>query len=86
MRARRPLNGSWDPESLVARPSIPKPQTKHHSYFEFVENKEKKKKLHFQARPHPQAWEMSPRLTWHRTLTAEIPRGDANSCQLATPS
>ncbi|KAF4505811.1 hypothetical protein G6O67_007723 [Ophiocordyceps sinensis] len=48
MRARRPLNGSWDPESLVARPSIPKPQTKHHSYFEFVENKEKKKKLHFQ--------------------------------------
>ncbi|XP_044723915.1 uncharacterized protein HRG_01811 [Hirsutella rhossiliensis] len=47
-RARWPLKGHLDPGSLVAKPLIPRPQSKHHSYFEFVENKDKKKKLHFQ--------------------------------------
>ncbi|KAG5952983.1 hypothetical protein E4U53_007268 [Claviceps sorghi] len=35
------------PEGLVAKPSVPK--FKHHTYFEFVENKEKKKKLEVQV-------------------------------------
>ncbi|KAM0349816.1 hypothetical protein ACHAPU_003650 [Fusarium lateritium] len=35
------------PSGFVAKPAIPK-TTKHHSYFEFVENKDKKKKLEFQ--------------------------------------
>ncbi|KAG5968791.1 hypothetical protein E4U57_003966 [Claviceps arundinis] len=35
------------PERLVAKPSVPK--SKHHTYFEFVENKEKKKKLEVQV-------------------------------------
>ncbi|KAF7547931.1 hypothetical protein G7Z17_g7388 [Cylindrodendrum hubeiense] len=34
------------PEGFVAKPAAPK--TKHHSYFEFVENKDKKKKLEYQ--------------------------------------
>lgn len=34
------------PEGFVAKPDAPK--TKHHSYFEFVENKDKKKKLEYQ--------------------------------------
>ncbi|KAH7153106.1 hypothetical protein EDB81DRAFT_446312 [Dactylonectria macrodidyma] len=34
------------PEGFVAKPAIPK--TKYHSYFEFVENKDKKKKLEYQ--------------------------------------
>ncbi|KAK1239448.1 hypothetical protein MKX07_008936 [Trichoderma sp. CBMAI-0711] len=34
-------------DSLVAKPPIPK--SKHHSYFELVENKEKKKKLEYQV-------------------------------------
>ena len=37
------------PGSLVARPPLPIPKSKHHSYFEFVENKEKKKKLNIEA-------------------------------------
>ncbi|KAJ4134748.1 hypothetical protein NW768_004349 [Fusarium equiseti] len=35
------------PPGFVAKPALPK-TTKHHSYFEFVENKDKKKKLEFQ--------------------------------------
>ncbi|KAG6146397.1 hypothetical protein E4U22_007333 [Claviceps purpurea] len=35
------------PERLVAKPSVPK--SKHHTYFEFVENKERKKKLEVQV-------------------------------------
>ncbi|OBS27655.1 hypothetical protein FPOA_01597 [Fusarium poae] len=35
------------PAGFVAKPALPK-TTKHHSYFEFVENKDKKKKLEFQ--------------------------------------
>ncbi|KAH7133331.1 hypothetical protein B0J13DRAFT_587607 [Dactylonectria estremocensis] len=34
------------PQGFVAKPAIPK--TKYHSYFEFVENKDKKKKLEYQ--------------------------------------
>lgn len=35
------------PEGLVAKPAVPR--SKHQTYFEFVENKEKKKKLEFQV-------------------------------------
>ncbi|KAF4450723.1 hypothetical protein F53441_6166 [Fusarium austroafricanum] len=35
------------PPGFVAKPALPK-ATKHHSYFEFVENKDKKKKLEFE--------------------------------------
>lgn len=35
-------------DSFVAKPPLPK--SKHHSYFELVENKEKKKKLEYQVR------------------------------------
>jgi hypothetical protein len=35
------------PEGLVAKPSIPK--LKHRTYFEIMENKDKKKKLEFQV-------------------------------------
>ena len=51
-RHKRALRSQYDPtapvpEGLVAKPAIPK--AKYHSYFEFVENKEKKKKLEFQV-------------------------------------
>lgn len=36
------------PDTFKAKPSLPK--SKHHSYFELVENKEKKKKLEYQVR------------------------------------
>jgi hypothetical protein len=35
------------PAGLVAKPTVPK--SKHHTYFEIVENKDKKKKLEFQV-------------------------------------
>lgn len=35
------------PDTFKAKPSLPK--SKHHSYFELVENKEKKKKLEYQV-------------------------------------
>lgn len=35
------------PEGFVAKPAVPK--SKHHTYFEFVENKNKKKKLEYQV-------------------------------------
>lgn len=37
------------PKGLVAKPVFQQPKSKHHSYFEFVENKEKKKKLEFEV-------------------------------------
>lgn len=51
-RHKRAQRSQYDPqapvpEGFVAKPVAPKP--KHHSYFEFVENKEKKKKLEFQV-------------------------------------
>ncbi|KAG6040594.1 hypothetical protein E4U41_007788 [Claviceps citrina] len=49
------------PEGLVAKPSVPK--SKHHTYFEFVENKEKKKKLEVQvtrAKTPPPGFEFVP--------------------------
>ncbi|CAM1510454.1 Fc.00g007890.m01.CDS01 [Cosmosporella sp. VM-42] len=51
-RHKRALRSQYDPtapvpEGLVAKPAIPK--SKHHSYFEFVENKDKKKKLEYQV-------------------------------------
>lgn len=49
-RVRRPLIHSRDLETLTAKLPIPRLQSKHHTYFEFVENKERKKKLHFQVR------------------------------------
>lgn len=47
-RHKRAQRSQYDPnapvpEGFVAKPAIPK--SKHQSYFEFVENKEKKKKL-----------------------------------------
>ncbi|KAK0705241.1 hypothetical protein B0H67DRAFT_613675 [Lasiosphaeris hirsuta] len=36
------------PPGLVARPDRPQPNSKHKSYFEFIENKDKKKKLELQ--------------------------------------
>ncbi|KND94519.1 hypothetical protein TOPH_00850 [Tolypocladium ophioglossoides CBS 100239] len=51
-RAQRPQHGPLAPVplpgGLVARPALPIPKSKHHSYFEFVENKDKKKKLNFE--------------------------------------
>lgn len=51
-RHRRAMKSQYDPNApvppgFVAKPALPK--SKHHSYFEFVENKEKKKKLEFQV-------------------------------------
>ncbi|KAF4437842.1 hypothetical protein FACUT_5376 [Fusarium acutatum] len=51
-RHRRAQRSQYDhtapvPPGFVAKPALPK-TTKHHSYFEFVENKDKKKKLEFQ--------------------------------------
>ncbi|KAJ4261589.1 hypothetical protein NW762_007020 [Fusarium torreyae] len=51
-RHRRAQRSQYDPTApvpagFVAKPALPK-TTKHHSYFEFVENKDKKKKLEFQ--------------------------------------
>ncbi|RGP72044.1 hypothetical protein FSPOR_2889 [Fusarium sporotrichioides] len=51
-RHRRAQRSQFDhaapvPPGFVAKPALPK-TTKHHSYFEFVENKDKKKKLEFQ--------------------------------------
>ena len=37
------------PEHLVAKLDLPKHSSKYQSYFEFAENKEKKKKLEFQV-------------------------------------
>lgn len=41
------------PQHLVARLDVPKPRSKYHSYFEFAENTEKKKKLEFQLTSDP---------------------------------
>lgn len=51
-RHRRQQRSQYDPyapvpEGFVAKPAVPK--SKHHTYFEFVENKNKKKKLEFQV-------------------------------------
>jgi hypothetical protein len=53
-RHRRNQRSQWDPKApmpqgFVAKPTIPKTKSKHHSYFEFVENEDKKKKLEFQV-------------------------------------
>ncbi|KAB5582651.1 hypothetical protein GE09DRAFT_277321 [Coniochaeta sp. 2T2.1] len=52
MRDRRGNLHVWGealPPGLVARPIVAQPKTKHRSYFEFVENTDKKKKLEFQV-------------------------------------
>jgi hypothetical protein len=51
-RHRRAQRSQYDPkapvpEGFVAKPAVPK--SKHHSYLEFVENTEKKKKLEFKV-------------------------------------
>ena len=51
-RDRRGNLIDWDaplPPGLVARPERPRVSSKHKSWFEFVENKEKKKKLEFEV-------------------------------------
>lgn len=56
-RHRKAQRSQYDPkapvpEGLVAKPDLPGIKSKHHSYFEFVDNKDKKKKLELQvARP-----------------------------------
>lgn len=37
------------PPGLNAKPDRPKPSSKHKSWFEFIENKDKKKKLEFEV-------------------------------------
>lgn len=52
MRDRRGHLHAWDgrlPTGLVAKPIVAQPKSKHRSYFEFVENREKKKKLEFKV-------------------------------------
>jgi hypothetical protein len=39
-----------NPAVLNARPEVPNLKSKHHSYYEIVENKDKKKKLEFEVR------------------------------------
>lgn len=53
-RHRRTQRSQWDPKApmpqgFVAKPTVPKTKSKHHSYFELVENEDKKKKLEFQV-------------------------------------
>lgn len=53
-RHKRTQKSQFDPKApmpvgFVAKPSIPKSKSKHHIYFEFVENDNKKKKLDFQV-------------------------------------
>jgi hypothetical protein len=49
-RAGRGLDWSGPaPRGLIAKPELPIIKSKHHSYFEFVENKDKKKKLEFKV-------------------------------------
>ena len=64
MRDRKGHLHAWEgrlPTGLVAKPIVAQPKSKHRSYFEFVENREKKKKLEFKV-----AKEQSgPRLAEH---------------------
>ncbi|KFH44688.1 hypothetical protein ACRE_045580 [Hapsidospora chrysogenum ATCC 11550] len=53
-RHRRIPKSQFDPKApmptgFVAKPALPQSKSKHHTYFEFVENKNKKKKLEFQV-------------------------------------
>lgn len=53
-RHRRIPKAQFDPKAPMptgfeAKPMMPRSKSKHHSYFEFVENTEKKKKLEFQV-------------------------------------
>lgn len=54
-RHRRDRKGAvhdWSgpvPKGLVAKPQVTQHKSKHHSYLEFVENKDKKRKLEFQV-------------------------------------
>ncbi|KPM43342.1 hypothetical protein AK830_g3218 [Neonectria ditissima] len=81
-RHKRAQRSQYDPkapvpEGFVAKPAIPK--TKYHSYFEFVENKDKKKKLEFKItsrKTPPPGFEFvpigNPQLT---TACKELSRG-----------
>jgi len=62
MRDRRGNLHVWGdtlPPGLVAKPVMAQPKSKHRSYFEFVENTDKKKKLEFQVLGTFQAWTLS---------------------------
>lgn len=53
-RHRRNPKSNYDPKAPMpvgfeAKPMLPKTKSKHHSYLEFVENTNKKKKLEFQV-------------------------------------
>jgi hypothetical protein len=53
MRDRRGNLHVWNaqplPTHLIAKPTVAQPKSKHRSYFEFVENSNKRKKLEFQV-------------------------------------
>lgn len=83
-RLRVPQNGSL--EGLSAKLPVPKSQSKHHSYFEFVENKEKKKKLHFQVTAALQIPQDLYPLTWFSILPTALLHAAMNSSQWATRS
>lgn len=74
-RDRKGVLHDWTgpmPRGLVARPQIAQPKTKHHSYFEFVENKDKKKKLEFQV--YITTWKITDgRLTAEQITTNKHP-------------
>ena len=49
---RKGASHDWSrplPRGLVARPHVTQPKSRHHTYLEFVENKDKKKKLEFEV-------------------------------------
>lgn len=57
-RHRRIPKSQYDPKApmpigFVAKPTLPKSTSRHHTYFEFVENTNKKKKLEFEVAAAP---------------------------------
>ena len=56
------------PSGLVAKPALAQPKSKHRSYFEFVENTEKKKKLEFSVVKTPQLGWPHPRTFSHPSI------------------
>jgi hypothetical protein len=70
-RHRRIPKSQFDPKApmptgFVAKPAHPQSKSKHHTYFEFVENKNKKKKLEFQVAAGPLLRCASRIVLWER--------------------
>lgn len=84
MRDRRGNLHVWDgrlPTGLVAKPIVAQPKSKHRSYFEFVENTNKKKKLEFTVVKNPGLDRMLPNtlLPINRSPRTGNPRLATNS-------